>query len=158
MPAYRRIIALIEPRPGGEAVVRRALQTARFHGAALAIAGIVDYSPGFESDHVPFLTPTQMTDAICADVRERLGEILTRAGGGSAEIIVARGSRDDAVADILGSWKPDLVLVGRRAPHGLDKPDSRLARDAALPFDVLFVQNEPRSFAGRMVQAIYASI
>ena len=158
MPAYRRVIALVEPRPHGDAVVRRALQLARFHGAALALAAVVDYAPGFESDHVPFLTPKAMTDAICADVRKRLGEMLARAGGSGAEIIVAAGSRDDAVEDILGSWKPDLVLVGRRAPHGLDKPGSRLPRHDGLPCDVLFVQNEPGGFVGRMVQAIYASI
>ena len=152
MPAYKRILALVDIGRNGEAVVRRAAPLAASCHAELAVAGIVDYAPGFECDHVPFRTPQQMRMAIVRDVTGKLDEMVRRIGC-RAEVIVAADSERQAVADLSRSWRPDLVLVGSHAPHGL------LEADSGNPgFDVLTVRAGKRGLAGRFVQALAAAI
>lgn len=152
MPAYKRIMALVDPGRNGEAVVRQAARLAASCHAELAVAGIVDYVPGFECDHVPFRTPQEMRRAIVRDVTEKLGELLRRLGC-RAETIVASGSERQAVADLTRSWRPDLVLVGSHAPHGLGG-----AGGESPGFDVLVVRAGRTGLAGRIVQALAAGM
>ncbi len=149
MPAYRRILALIDPGKNGEAVVRQAARLAASCHAELAVAGIVDYAPGFECDHVPFRSPQEMRRAIVHDVTEKLGE-LTRRVGCRAEVIVVSGGARQAVDDLAHSWQPDLVLVGAQAPHGLRQADG-------APFDVLVVRAGRPGLAGRIIRALAAA-
>ena len=144
MSAYRRVLALVALNADAENVARRAAEMARFHGAALALAAVVDYVPGFESDHLPFKTPAQMRAAICADVRTKLDALV--AGGG--EVIVAAGSEAESVAAIFRSWQPDLVLVSARARHGLAADVQR------QPFDLLLVQTQRQGYVGRLINAL----
>lgn len=153
MRSYRRILALVSTHADSEAVARRAVQLARFHGATLALAAVVDYTPGFDSDHVPFMTPRQVREALLRDVRGRLERLLSGIEcEGGREVIVACGEERDVVAELTRSWAPDLVLVGSRAKHGMD----RIAGHA--PYDVLIVQNGRQGFAGRLVNALAAPL
>lgn len=159
MPAYRRIMALVDVGANGETVARRAAQMALAHNAALAVASIVDYAPGFESDHIPFRTPQELREAIARDVAGKLDKLVSRIGLGGAEVIVATGETDKATADLAHSWRPDLVLVGSHAPQGLDAPPKAMVRrDGRLPFDLLIVQMGKPSLAGRLIQALSAAI
>lgn len=153
MRSYRRVLALVAITADSEAVARRAVQLSRFHGATLALAAVVDYAPGFECDHVPFKTPEQMRQAIVRDVRGKLDRLLSSIEyDGGCEIIVACGGERDLIGQLTRSWRPDLVLVGSLAPHGMDK------NVAKTPYDVLIVQNGRRSFAGRLINALAASL
>lgn len=159
MATYRRIMALIDISTNGEAVARRAAQMALAHNAALAVAAIVDYTPGFECDHIPFRTPQEMREAIGRDVAGKLDDMVTRIGLGGAEVIVVSGETEKATADLARSWRPDLMLVGSHAPQGLDAPPQSLVRrDGRLPFDLLIVQMSKPSLAGRLIQALSAAI
>lgn len=159
MAIYRRILALADISANGEAVARRAAQMALAHNATLAVAALVDYTPGFECDHIPFRTPQEMREAIARDVAGKLDDMVARIGLGGAEVIVAGGDAEKAGADLVRSWRPDLVLVGSHAPHGLDAPPRSLVRrDGRLPFDVLIVQMGKPSFTGRLIQALSAAI
>ena len=149
MTAYRRVLALVALNADAEAVAQRAAEMARFHGATLALASIVDYSPGFEADHVPFKTPAELRQAIVADVGGKLDAIVARVGGG--EVIVAAAKESEALEDLARSWQPDLVLVSARATHGLDGREQRQSR---LPFDVLIVQPQRRGYVGRLINAL----
>lgn len=162
MRSYRRILALVAVNADSEAVARRAVQLARTYGAALGLAAVVDYPPGNECSHVPFLTPRQMRQAMVRDMRGKLDRLASAIGyEGGCEIIVAgEGERAfhgvsherQLVAQLTGSWGPDLVLVGSRATHGLDRDVGK------TPYDVLIVQNGRQSFAGRLVNALAASL
>lgn len=154
MGTYRRILAVVEPRADSIHVLRRALQLSRFYGAALAVASVVDYTPNYECDHVPFLTPVEMAQAIARDVGARLESLLVEAGGAGAEVIVAKGAIEEAAAEITASWQPDLVLVGSRAPHGLE----RNSRGKGGRYDLLIVETAPRGVLGRLVSALQAAI
>lgn len=153
MRSYRRVLALVAITADSEAVARRAAQLSRFHGAALALAAVVDYASGFECDHVPFMTPEQMREAIVGDVRGNLDRLLAGIEyDGGCEIIVACGGERDLVGQLTRSWRPDLVVVGSRAPHGMDR------NVAKTPYDVLIVQNGRQGFTGRLINALAASL
>ena len=153
MRSYRRILGLIDLSANGETVARRALQMARVHNAALGVAVVVDYTPGFESDHVPFRTPQEMRDAMVKDVRGKLEGLIDNIGAAGAEAIVVAAPAGKAIAEIAASWQPDLVLVGSQSPHGLHDP-ARLKLGSELPFDVLVVQMGRPSLAGRLLHAL----
>ena len=152
MSTYKRILALVAFNSDSAAVARRAVQLSRAYGATLALAAVVDYTPGFESDHAPFLTPGEMRQAIVRDLREKLDQMTTEAGADGCEIIVACGSEKEVVSELTDSWRPDLVLVGSNARHGLDQNRARAA------YDVLTIQNIRPSFAGRMINALAAAL
>ena len=155
MRTYHRILALVALNADAEAVAVRALQMSRSYNATLALAAVVDYRPGYECDHMPFMTPEQLRLATIKDVTEKLDELVDKIGAGGAEIIVAGGRENEAVADIASSWRPDLVLVGARAPHGLDGVAVKPVRP--LPYDVLIVQNGRPSKVGRLINALSAA-
>lgn len=148
MRTYRRILALIELSPEGEAVARRALQMARAFNAALGIGFVVDYQPGFECDHVPFRTPAEMREAIVGDVRGKLDRMVAAIGAAGAEVLVVSGTQGAAVTEMVGSWQPDLLLTGSEAARGLD------ATDKDLPFDVLRVRTGRPGLVGRLIHAL----
>jgi len=101
------------------------------------------------------MTPGQLRQATIRDVTEKLDALVDSIGARGAEIIVAGGREKEAIDDIARSWRPDLVLVGARAPHGLDRVADKAAR--ALPYDVLIVQNGRPSRVGRLINALSAA-
>ena len=146
MASYRRVLALVALNADPDAVATRAMEMARFHGATLALAAVVDYAPGFEADHVPFRTPEQLRQAIVDDVAAKLDAMVVRLGSG--EVIVTAGKDSESVEAITRSWQPDLVLVSSAATHGLDP------QRQAMPFDVLIVQRHRPGYVGRLIHAL----
>ncbi len=155
MSSYRRVLALLALNADPEAVAARALQLSRFYNATLALAAVVDTEHNYDCDHVPFMTPAEWLKATSRDVAARLDELAARIGAQGAEVIVAGGREREVVADIARSWRPDLLLVGSRAPHGLDRIDEQARR--ALPYDVLLVQTGRPGRLGRLVNALAAA-
>lgn len=158
MTIYHRVLALVDIGRRGDQVMLRAAELAAAHKAELAIAAIVDYAPGFECDHIPFRSPQEMQRAIVRDVADKLGEKACRLGIGGAEVIVSSGREDEAVADLMRSWRPDLVLVGSHAPHGLQKAVAENGRDKPLPHDLLVVRIGRPGLAGRVIQALASAM
>ncbi|MEK7362154.1 MAG: universal stress protein [Pseudomonadota bacterium] len=152
MSTYKRILALVAMNGDSAFVAKRAVQLSRSYGATLALAAVVDYTPGFESDHVPFLTPGEMRLAIVRDMREKLDQMITEVGADGCEIIVGCGSEKQVVSELTGSWRPDLVLVGSLARHGLAQNGERAT------YDVLTIQSSRPSVAGRMINALAAAL
>jgi len=135
MHNYRRIIALIDIQHNSEHVARRALQLARTHGALLGFAAIIDYKPGFECDHAPFMTPRQMLDAIRHDVTGKVTQLVGKVGAQGSEILIVQGSRLKAIETLTNEWQAELLLV--------DVAQRDLA-GKRLNCDVLSIQNTQR--------------
>jgi hypothetical protein len=57
----------------------------------LGAATVVDYSPGYESGHAPFLTPRQVREALAKQFSHKLGHLIERIGGSGIESFVAAG-------------------------------------------------------------------
>lgn len=152
MRHYRRIIAFIDIGPEAATTSQRAIQMARLHGAALALAGVVDFVPGYECDRYPVVSGDEMRLAIRADVQRQLDKLLKDASA-SGEVIVACGGVGEVVTRTLASWRPDLVIVGRR---------SRLPLDPGVVaggYDILTVGDPGwKGIAGRMIQALASAL
>ena len=84
-----------------------------------------------------------------AEVRLR---VLDPAGAAVPGVIVGCGGEQEVVAELTRSWRPDLVLVGMHARHGLERNSERAA------YDVLTIQSNRPSFAGRMINALAAAL
>ncbi|MBF0424617.1 MAG: universal stress protein [Magnetococcales bacterium] len=123
MSHYQKIFAVIELNDKGSRVARQAWQLARAGHATLAISVVVDYTPGYESGHVPFMTPRQMKAATMIDVSRLLDALLADAGVAGAERIVIDGSSPESIVEVAGSWGADLLVVGSHATHGLVRGD-----------------------------------
>lgn len=154
MSNYRRILALVAVNSDSLAVAQRALQMSRIYGATLALATVIDASPDIESDRVVLLSANEMRQAHMLDVKEKLQQMTIAIGcEGGCEIIVCRGSEAKVVAELTSSWRPDLVLVDARTPYGTEQ-DCR----ENPAYDVLLVQNGRPGFAGRMINALAATL
>ena len=156
MPTYQKILCLTDTSFQGERVVQRALQMARMNNATLAVATIIDYAPGYDSCHAPFLTPQQVQKSLIKEFTAKLDRMLEKAGGPGIETIVAMGEEKPTVRDLLQSWDPELVIVGSHAAFGFDHSQSLFGQHSApRAFDTLVVQMEqPRAFGGKLVRAL----
>ncbi len=160
MSAYRRVICAVDQSGRRKEVLRRALRFARGIDAQLAVAGVVDYQPGFESGQYPILTPAEFKRETVKLVGEQLNGLLAEIGAGPLEVLVAAGEARKTLIDMASSWRADLVIVGADATLGLLGEEAGwLESRAALPFDVLAFETREslvRS-AGRMVRALVPS-
>ena len=121
MQTYRRILAAIDLGKHGEQVMRRAAQLAKAHGAKLIVVHIVDYTPGFESDHIPFRTPGEMPTTIADLARKKLNEMLKRLNLAAADAIVITGRPEREIHYLVEQQRADMLVVGSDAPHGIRK-------------------------------------
>jgi universal stress protein A len=148
MQTYRRILVAIDLGKHSELVVRRAAQLAKAHDAKLIVAHIVDYTLGFESDHIPFRTPSEMQTAIADLARKRLDEMLKRLNLAAVDAIVINGRPEREIHYLVEQQRADMLVVGSDAPHGLRKiKDARLDARAC---QVLAVQPECRPILSRL--------
>lgn len=119
MKPYRRVMAAIDVDEHGEAIAREGWEIARLHGAAFALAHVVNYGHGLDIDHFPFLTPGEVEAMLGGIVSRHLGAIARRLGADSPAVLIAFGKADRELPGLVLSWQPDLVVVGARAAHGL---------------------------------------
>lgn len=154
MSKYRRILALVAVNRENQAVAQRAMQLSRVYGATLALATVIDSSPASESDRNELPSANASQQAHLRDVKEKLEQMALEIGcDGGCEIIVCCGTAAKVVAELTSSWRPDLVLVDARAPCGTEQ-DCR----ENPAYDVLLVQNGRPGFAGRMINALAATL
>lgn len=111
MSSYRRVLSVIEPLEGAAHVIRRAALLARMCGATLAVASVADHPPGGNDsirERLSFVT----------DATRRVERLAGSAGVRDLEVLVSE--RDcHALSALVGSWHPDLIVVGAREPRGL---------------------------------------
>lgn len=148
MQTYRRILAAIDLGKRSGQVVRRAARLAKAHGAKLIVAHVVDYTSGFESDHIPFLTPAQMQIAIVDLARKQVQEILQRLNLEAAHAVVVAGRPEREIHYLIEQQRADVIVVGSNAPHGLkETTDVRMGGRACR---VLVVQAERTLILSRL--------
>lgn len=153
MKSYRRILALIDIPPKGGAIVPRVLALARANQAELMVATIIDLDTGFESDHVPFMTPSQLRERTAQDIRRRLDLMLARLGAPGIEARVLTGKPNLAVAELSEEWQPDLIVGAPRETAAIQKTSSLppFAMPQPLPCDVLTLHQGASGSWGRRI-------
>jgi len=160
MKPYRRILAVIDIPPKGENVVRRALALARANEAELMVATVVDLDTGFESDHVPFMTPQQLRERTAQDIRQRLDLMLARIGAPGVEARVLTGRTNPQVVSLSEDWRPDLIVGAPRETAAIQEASSLLsfATPQPLSCDVLTMYQGGSSTWGRRIREWFPNL
>lgn len=115
--SYRHILAMGDLSHAGLDVVRRAAQLADQFNCRLTVAAAMDYTPGFECEQLPVMTPGEFRSATREDLQHRLSEAVARCGTQVANVIVAEGSRQDVQDELVSELHPDLVVADTSARH-----------------------------------------
>lgn len=129
MTCYRRVLAVIDLDRRGEAVARQAWALAEPQAACFALAHIVNYGPRVDDDHATFLTPAEIEGKLAGIVRERLAALSRHLGASEAALLVGFGDRAEGLHRLVLGWRPDVVVAGVQAPHGLVDGEPLEARD-----------------------------
>ncbi|MDX9768502.1 MAG: universal stress protein [Ectothiorhodospiraceae bacterium] len=135
-PIPRRILCAIDIRSRSRVVLDRArhrLQRAN-HGTPprLAVATVIDYQPGFEVDHYPFLSPDELRRQTAQQLYSQLERMAAEVLDGlDVEVLVGIGPARATLIGIARRWRADLLFAGSHASFGLLAPAHR---HPPLPF------------------------
>jgi nucleotide-binding universal stress UspA family protein len=138
MKQCQHILCVIEPDARGEQVLQLASEHARRHSAALLTAHVVDYHTGFESDHAPFMSPTELAAGLAEAASRRIRAMLDKIHP-QGNLWVEVGPERQTVIGLANDCGADLVIVGSHSPFGLRTTQARTAPHH-FPFEVLTVQ------------------
>lgn len=111
MPKYRRILSIVDASETSGYVVARAALLGKMLGATIALATISEES-AFDDQSI------QARFASIGMATQRAEGLASRAGLRNAEVLVSERDRH-ALAAVVASWSPDLLIVGSAAPGGL---------------------------------------
>ncbi|MBF0295342.1 MAG: universal stress protein [Magnetococcales bacterium] len=139
-----RILALIDPLPHGELLVRQCASCLRRQAPAEILWVHVcdeDIGLGFESGHFPFFTPDEWLRRTEAEQAARLHALLHKLGVGPASYRMVSGIANHRIVELAHSWNAGLILAASR-DHGKitghDGPEW-LRQPQPLPCPVRFV-------------------
>jgi hypothetical protein len=138
MNQCQRILCVIDPNARGEQVLQQACEYARRHSAALLTAHVVDYHTGFESDHAPFLSPTELATGLAEAATRRIRAMLEKIHP-AGNLWVEVGPERQTVIGLAGDCAADLVIVGSHSPFGLRTTQAHTPPHH-FPFEVLTVE------------------
>jgi len=138
MKQCKSILCVIDPDARGEQVLQLAWEHARRHSAALLTAHVVDYHTGFESDHAPFMSPTELVAGLAQAASRRIRAMLDRIHP-EGNMWVEVGPERATVIELASDCGADLVIVGSHSPFGLRTTQSRTPPHH-FPFEVLTVE------------------
>lgn len=115
---YSHLLAAIELNDGGELVLKRARDLAKFFGARLSVIHAVEYLP-LDAGESMIAAPVDLTEQMQQQAREQLRDLCQRIGLPEDGAIVAPGA---VVAEILrqsADLKADLIVIGHQQRRGL---------------------------------------
>ncbi|MBF0271629.1 MAG: hypothetical protein HQL98_06180 [Magnetococcales bacterium] len=150
-PHHYRVIAILDPLPAGETTARQVMELLSGSRVRdlLWVTLMGETGLGFESCHVPFLTPAQWQQRTQECLEHRFKQLAQRLDMPRWTFKLLAGPANRAVAELSASWGADLILApqpelkritGDDAPawlfpphpltgavHPLPAPPSRLA-------------------------------
>ncbi|CAK0748615.1 putative Universal stress protein [Gammaproteobacteria bacterium] len=135
----RRILCVIDPDARGEQILTQAVAYARQHGADWVAAHVVDHHTGFESDHIPFLTPMELNLELAAAAAERIAAMLKRIHDATGPLLIEIGPARATVLKMARLLEVDLVMVGSHSSYGL-VTRAPFSDPEKLPFAVITLQ------------------
>jgi len=138
MPSCKRILCVIDPDRHGEQLLRQAVQHAERCGARLLTAHVVDHHTGYESDHIPFVTPAELSTALAKAAQQRIRAMLDRLYP-QGNLWVEVGAARRTVVELATACEADLVIVASHSPFGLHTSQA-LTPPHRWPFEVVTLQ------------------
>lgn len=145
MSSYHRVLSVVDSSDGASHVIRRAALMARLCGASLAVASVADAPPGGDDSIRARL-------AFIGDATRRVEKLAGKSGARDFEVLISERDRRTLSA-VVGSWRPDLLVVSASDPRGLSGWLESL-RESDAPIDVLKVEPEGPGISRRMAAAL----
>ena len=138
MKQCNNILCVIDPDTRGEQVLQLAWEHARRHSATLLTAHVVDHHTGFESDHVPFMSPAELATGLAQAASQRIRAMLEKIHP-AGNLWVEVGQERQSVIRLANDCEANLVIVGSHSPFGLRTTQAHTPPHH-FPFEVLTVQ------------------
>lgn len=142
---YRHLLAAIELNDGGEQVLRRARDLAKFFGARLSVIHAVEYLP-LDAGESMIAAPVDLTTQLQQQARDQLRELCERIGLPPEATQVVPGAVVSEILRLSTDLNVDLIIMGHQQRKGLSAlfthTDESVVHRA--PCDVLVLQITPR--------------
>lgn len=138
------LLAAVDLDRRAAGVVRHAARLAQSMDLVLVVVHVVEHETGFESDHVPFLSPVQLRGAMARAAHERLQRLMQKMNLPPAECVVLAGALRTELAELVLQRRARYVVTGPLKWGALSKL-AKLAADVRLQevgCDVLHVGDD----------------
>jgi nucleotide-binding universal stress UspA family protein len=143
MKTYQRILVPIPAGGNSDHLLQRAAELAQARHTQMLVVRMLGTGSVFEPDGPAAVLPQDMAARRAPEARKRLDLQLARNNLAWAEAKVVWGDPKLLLADIIRSWKPDLVVtIAGQLPH-----------EVAEGLDILTVSS--RSLLRRLSEAFH---
>lgn len=115
---YSHLLAAIELNDGGELVLKRARDLAKFFGARLSVIHAVEYLP-LDAGESMIAAPIDLTEQMQQQAREQLRNLCQRIGLPEDAAIVAPGAVVAEILRLSAELQADLIVIGHEQRRGL---------------------------------------
>jgi universal stress protein A len=115
---YSHLLAAIELNDGGERVLQRARDLAKFFGAKLSVIHAVEYLP-LDAGESMIAAPIDLTEQMQQQAREQLHALCQRLDLPADSAVVAPGGVVAEILRLSDELKADLIVIGHQQRRGL---------------------------------------
>ncbi len=119
MKSHRRILVPYTPGLQGESLLRRAGEIATSEQAELLVLQVLDTRSGFESDGPAGSLAGEQAARRLPAQKKRLEQRLAQYGLAWAKSAVRCGEPRTVLADLVQTWRPDLIVSRDRLPQAV---------------------------------------
>jgi universal stress protein A len=117
-PSYSHLLAAIELNEGGERVLKRAHDLAKFFGAKLSVIHAVEYLP-LDAGESMIAAPVDLTEQMQQQAREQLRSLCQRLDLPADTATVVPGAVVTEILRLSAELKVDLIVIGHQQRRGL---------------------------------------
>ncbi|MCP1727393.1 universal stress protein A [Natronospira proteinivora] len=142
MSLYQHILVATDLTEESDQVLSRAMALADTAGSAISLLHVVEYVPVDPAGEALLPPPVDMEEELLASAREKLSELVQRAGAHPRQSLVEIGQTKAEIKRIAGEIEADLIVLGSRERHGLALLMGSTERSVVhnAPCDVLAVR------------------
>jgi universal stress protein A len=118
MPAYRRILVVVDLTEDSLVIGRRAQALAGLVGAEIELLHVVEFVP-VEPMGETLMPSVQIEDELLERARQRVATLATDLGLPSSAARVEAGNVKSEIVRVAREQHVDLIVLGSRERHGL---------------------------------------
>jgi universal stress protein A len=118
MPAYKKLLVLLDLSEDSEQLVVAARDLAAYSNAAIVVLHVVEFVP-VEPMGESMMPTVQIEEELVKRSQERLGSLVGRLGLGRASARVEAGNTKAEILRVAKEEQVDLIVLGSRERHGL---------------------------------------
>ena len=118
MPAYKKLLVLLDLSGDSEQVAVAARDMAAYSNAAMVVLHVVEFVP-VEPLGESLIPATDIEEELVKRAREKLDDVIARLALPRAGARIEVGNTKSEILRVAGEEKVDLIVLGSRERHGL---------------------------------------